>query len=85
MINTVNNINMEFNKICKDNWKKRSQKYLLELECFLDKAQSIKDEELRKEIIIQMLKCDKELSNMAEKIFEEKYNSGLEKGKNITK
>ena len=48
MINTVNNINMEFNKICKDNWKKRSQKYLLELECFLDKAQSIKDEELRK-------------------------------------
>ena len=74
----VNNTNMHIN------WKNRSEKYLLELECFLDKAQSIKDEGLRKEIIIQMLKCDKELTNLAEKIFIEKYNSGLEEGKKKT-
>ena len=75
---SVNNTNMH------NNWKNRSKKYLLELECFLDKAQSIKDDALRKEIIIQMLKCDKELTNLAEKIFMEKYNSGLEEGKKKT-
>ena len=75
---SVNNTNMH------NNWKNRSKKYLLELECFLDKAQSIKDDALRNEIIIQMLKCDKELTNLAEKIFMEKYNSGLEEGKKKT-
>ena len=65
----------------KSNWKKKSQKYLLELECFLDKAQSIKDDNLRNEIIIQMLKCDNELTILAEQIFDEKYSKGLEEGK----
>ena len=64
-----------------ENWKKKSQKYLLELECFLDKAQSIKDDNLRNEIIIQMLKCDNELTILAEQIFDEKYSKGLEEGK----
>jgi len=72
---------MSFNKNDKKNWKSKSKKYLLELEKFLDKAESIKDEKLRKEIIIQMLKCDKELTLWAEKIFEEKYNMGIIKGK----
>ena len=65
----------------KNNWKSKNKKYLLELEKFLDKAESIKDEELRKDIVIQMLKCDKELTLCAEKIFEEKYNMGIIKGK----
>ena len=68
----VNNKNMEDNLVNNNSWKKRSQNYLIELERFLDKAQAIKDENLRKEIIIQMLKCDKELTIIAEKIFEKK-------------
>ena len=54
---------------------------LNELEKFLDKTESIKDENLRKDIVIQMLKCDNELTLCAEKIFEEKYNMGIIKGK----
>lgn len=76
----INTNNMQFNTN-RDNWKNRNEKYLQELECFLDKAQSIKNETLKKEIIIQMLKCDKELTKTAEKIFEEKYNLGIIKGK----
>ena len=52
------------------NWKSSSQKYLKELQAFLDKAENIKDEELRKEIIFQMLKCDNELTILAEDMFE---------------
>lgn len=85
IMKTVNYNNMELNKICNDNWKKRSQKYLLALECFLDKAQSIKDENLKREIIMQMLKCDKELTDLAEEIFAEKYNIGIKDGQNNNK
>lgn len=53
------------------NWKASSQKYLKELQAFLDKAENIENEELRKEIIFQMLKCDNELTVFAEKIFKE--------------
>lgn len=72
---------MNINKISKDNWKANSKEYLLELEKFLDKVESIKDENLKKEIVMQMLKCDKALTLCAEKIFEEKYNMGIIKGK----
>ena len=72
---------MNIDEISKKNWKLSSKKYLIELEKFLDKAERIKDERLRKDIVIQMLKCDKELTLCAEKIFEEKYNIGIIKGK----
>ena len=52
-----------------ENWKANSQKYLKELQAFLDKAENIENEELRKEIIFQMLKCDKELTILAEEMF----------------
>lgn len=75
----INNIG--FNTNNSDNWKTKNERYLLELESFLDKAQSIENENLKQEIIIQMLKCDRELTKTAEKIFEEKYNLGIIKGK----
>lgn len=66
-------------KIIEDkNWKANSQKYLKELQTFLDKAENIENEELRKEIIFQMLKCDNELTLLAEEMFE-KYKSEKEK------
>ena len=33
--------------------------------------ENVEDEELRKEIIAQMLKCDKRITQLAETIFEE--------------
>lgn len=67
-----NNINMETKK----DWKKESKLYLIELQKFLDKADNIENEELKKDIIIQMLKCDKELTKLAESKFEEYYKQG---------
>lgn len=51
------------------NWKANGQKYLKELQAFLDKAEAIENEEIRKEVIFQMLKCDNELTLLAESIF----------------
>ena len=62
-----NNKNM---KIYKD-WKDSNQKYLNEIQKFLDKADNIESEELKEEIIIQMLKCDEILTKIAEEKFEE--------------
>ena len=55
----------------KENWKANSQKYLKELQAFLDKVENIENEELKKEIIFQMLKCDNELTILAEEKFRE--------------
>lgn len=59
----------DMEKIENKNWKANGQKYLKELQAFLDKAESIENEEIRKEIIFQMLKCDNELTLLAESIF----------------
>lgn len=56
-------------KELKENWKSSGEKYLKELQAFLDKAENIENEELRKEIIFQMLKCDNELTLLAEENF----------------
>ncbi len=55
-------------------WKNTDQIYLFELQKFLDLTENIKDEELKKEIVIQMLKCDKRVTQLAEKKFEELKN-----------
>ncbi len=47
-------------------WKTNNKQYLFELQKFLDLADNIKDEKLRKNIISQMLKCDKCLTKIAE-------------------
>lgn len=61
-------------KLENKNWKADSPKYLKELQAFLDKAENIQNEELRKEIIFQMLKCDNELTILAEEKFREYYS-----------
>lgn len=65
----------------RNNWKGKSKKYLVELQSFLDKAENIEDEELKKEIINKMLKCDNELTLLSEKLFEEFYNEGYKDGR----
>ena len=58
---------MEKTELEKNKWK--NKQYLFELQKFLDLADNIKDEKLRKAIISQMLKCDKCLTNISEEIF----------------
>ena len=60
------------------NWKNKDKTYLFELQKFLDLTENIQDEELKKEIVAQMLKCDKKVTQLAEEIFyklEEKNES----------
>lgn len=47
-------------------WKEKDEKYLKYLQEFLDLSENIKDEELRKNIIMAMLKCDHRLTKLAE-------------------
>ena len=66
-------------KVKSENWKSTSPQYLKELQIFLDKADNIQNEELKKEIIFQMLKCDKELTLLAEEMFNKYYLKGKDK------
>ena len=70
---------MDKNILEENKWKNKNSQYLFELQKFLDLADNIEDESLRKLIISQMLKCDKCVTNIAEKIFktikEENINS----------
>lgn len=63
-----NNKHMKIDK----NWKSKSEAYLNAIQKFLDKAENIENEELKEEIIIQMLKCDQELTKLAEEEFQKK-------------
>ena len=63
-------IKMNKKSIKENRWKIDNKKYLFELQKFLDLADNIEDEELRKIIISQMLKCDKCLTEIAEEEFE---------------
>ena len=55
-------------------WKNKNQQYLFELQKFMDIADNIQDEELRKLIIDQMLKCDNCVTKIAEDIFKKILN-----------
>ena len=72
MIKKINNKDMKI----KEDWKKENKIYLRELQKFLDKAENIENEELKNEIIIQMLKCDEQLTKMAEEQFKSYYEQG---------
>ena len=66
--NTKNMINV--------NWKNRSQNYLNEMQSLLDRLQSIENQDLKKEILYKILKCDNELTILAETLFDEYYEKG---------
>lgn len=57
-------------KINTRDWKEKNKSYLKHLQKFLDATDSIKDEELKRHIITQMLKCDLALTQIAENQFE---------------
>ncbi len=51
-------------------WKNQDEIYLFELQKFLDIVENVEEEALRKQIIAQMLKCDKRITQLAENIFQ---------------
>ena len=55
-------------------WKNNNQQYIFELQKFMDLADNIQDEELRKLIIYQMLRCDNCVTKIAEDIFKSILN-----------
>ena len=63
-------MNKRITNICRSKWKNENEQYLYELRKFLDLTDNIEDEKLRKQIVSQMLKCDKCVTNLAEEIFE---------------
>ena len=48
-------------------WKEKNEDYLSQLQKFLDATDSIEREDLKNNVIIQMLKCDSILTQAAEK------------------
>lgn len=74
----IKNINKNIDN--KD-WKEKNKIYLKELQNFFDKADNIEDNNLRKKIIGQMLKCDDILTKIAESRFEEFYRMGYKNAK----
>lgn len=65
---------MKFKKKNKENflannreWKEKNKAYLKQLQKFLDVVDGIENEELKKNVINQMLKCDLILTELAEK------------------
>ena len=62
-------------------WKDEDKEYLRELQSFFDKADNILDEDLKKKIIEQMLRCDYILTRIAENRFNEFYKLGYKKAK----
>lgn len=60
---------MDKNILEENKWKNKNSQYLFELQKFLDLADNIEDEKLKKSIISQMLKCDRCVTNIAEEMF----------------
>ena len=72
-----NNKDMNINR----SWKNMNKSYLKELQSFLDKAENIENETLKKDVIFQMLKCDEILTKIAEEKFNEYYELGKKENK----
>lgn len=63
----------EDNEAINLDWKEKNKRYLNQVQKFLDAADSIEREEIRKNVITQMLKCDQILTQIAQKEIQ-KYN-----------
>lgn len=53
-----------------EDWKYTNDKYLFELQKFLDIAENIEDEDLQTIVIDQMLRCDKSLTKAVKEMLE---------------
>lgn len=51
-------------------WKDKNKRYLKQLQIFLDVADNIEREDLKETVILEMLKCDRILTELAQKQIE---------------
>lgn len=72
---------LELNYLSDRKWKEENNKYLQELQIFFDKMEKIKDQDLRNNLLNQMLQCDKALTEIAEEMFIKYYEIGYKKAK----
>lgn len=62
-------------KLENSNWKNKNSQYLFELEKVIDIVDNIENKQLKTDIINQILKCDRCLTNLAETIIKELINN----------
>lgn len=58
-------------------WKNKNPMYLCEIQKFLDKVDNIENENLKQDIIHQMLRCDQVLTALSHEMFCYYYKKGL--------
>lgn len=51
-----------------EEWKTKDDRYLKELQKMLDIVDNVEDEELRTKIILQYIKCDATITELAKKL-----------------
>lgn len=61
------NLSTEIN----EEWKTKDEQYLKELQKMLDIVENVKDEDLKHRIIIQYLKCDAIITELAKKMIKQ--------------
>ena len=54
-----------------NNWKNKNTQYLFEIQKLMDIIDNVENENLRREIIGQVLRCDKYLTDLAENVMSE--------------
>ncbi len=60
-------------------WKNKNKQYLFEMQKLMDIIDNVKDERLKKDIISQTLKCDKCITELAEKAMREMIKNNKDK------
>ena len=58
-------------KLQNNNWKNKNKQYLFEIQKLMDIIDNVENESLKREIIGQVLRCDKYLTDLAEKVMSE--------------
>lgn len=54
-----------------DDWKTKDNKYLKEVQKMFDIVENVEDEDLKRRIIIQYLKCDSLITELAKKMIKQ--------------
>lgn len=62
-------------------WKQENEEYIRQLQFVLDRIDNIPDQDLKKSIIYETLKCDEILTKISEKLFQDYYLKGYKEAK----
>ena len=60
-----------------NNWKNKNTQYLFEIQKLMDIIDNVENENLRREIIGQVLRCDKYLTDLAENVMSELIKNNI--------